>query len=101
MAGRHEGSSPGHPRKVQIAAVVAGNGPQATVAAVVDMTCGKVAGADIAGHHTASYTTIGRLDRPGKVNERWVGCMVVDNRGLGKTGWSDSRNGQVAAKGTT
>jgi hypothetical protein len=79
VAGKHEGTAPERLRKGLMAAAVADNDPQATVAAEVDMECGKAGEVNIVGPHTASSTTNGHPDRPGKVGERAAGGRSADS----------------------
>lgn len=93
MAGKREAIATERLKKDPIAAVVADNVPQATVAAEAGMVHGKAVDDNIVDPHTASNTTIDRPGRADRVNEMVVGGTSVGNWGLGKTGWTDTRNG--------
>jgi hypothetical protein len=92
VAGKREGIETERPRD-PIVTAAADNVPRAPVAAEAGTACDRVVGADIVDPRIASDTTTDCPGRTGRVNEKTVVGTSVDNQDLGKSGWTDTRNG--------
>jgi hypothetical protein len=88
-------------RKGPIVAVVADSVPRAPVVVEAGTARGRGVDANIVDRRTVSGTTTDCPGRTDRANERTVGGRPVDSQDLGKTGWTDTQNEQVAGRSTT